>query len=97
MTMRQFLNGVIYAGSVAAALMGIGAFLHFAVVRPMRNFLRNEIGGAIKQTTEAVEALSRKLNGHLDEAVERDKKIDSLTKKIDDHISNGGHVKGSRE
>jgi hypothetical protein len=42
-TLQDLMNGVIYAGTLAGALAGIGVLLHFAVVRPVRKFLNSEI------------------------------------------------------
>jgi len=78
MTIHALLNGVIYAGVLAGALTGIGTFLHFAAVRPMRSFLRKEIVGSLVEIREAVETNTRS--------------TDDLARKLEDHIANGGHV-----
>lgn len=78
MTIREFLNGVIYTGTVVGALTGIGVFIHFAIVRPMRAFLRKEIVGSLVDIKEAVE--------------HNTKSTDDLSLKLDEHIANGGHA-----
>lgn len=78
MTVEELLSGVIYTGSLAAALVAILGFLHFALVRPMRNFLRREIGGVLVDIKDAVEVNTTTVQG--------------LEQKLDDHISNGGHL-----
>lgn len=78
MTIHELLNGVIYAGVLAGALTGIGTFLHFAAVRPLRKFLRNEIVENLVEIKEAVEANTSV--------------TDELKHKLEDHINNGGHV-----
>lgn len=72
MTVQELLNGVIYAGALAGALVAILGFLHFALVRPMRGFLRKEIVGslvdikdAIELSTSAMETLERRLQEHV--------------------------------
>ena len=72
MTIQELLNGVIYASTLADALAAILAFLHFAVVRPMRAFLRKEIVGslvdikdAVQSSTTAMEALEHQLQNHV--------------------------------
>ena len=72
MTIQELLNGVIYAGTLAGALAAILAFLHFAVVRPMRSFLRKEIVGslvdikdALEQNTAGMVNLETQLQGHI--------------------------------
>lgn len=77
MKVHDLLNGVIYAGALTGALSGIGVFLHFAVVRPMRGFLRNEIVSSIKDVRDAVE--------------KNTDSTDELSRKLSDHIANGGH------
>lgn len=78
MTVGELLNGVIYAGTLAGAMGGIGVFLHFAAVRPMRAFLRKEIVGSLVEIREAVETNTQS--------------TDDLARKLEDHIANGGHV-----
>lgn len=72
MTVHELLNGVIYAGALAGALVAILGFLHFALVRPMRVFLRKEIVGslvdirdAVKSSTAAMENLEHQLQAHV--------------------------------
>lgn len=77
MTVHDLMNGVIYTGVVAGALTGIGTFLHFAVVRPMRGFLRHEISEVLVEIKDAVET-----NTNVTE---------DLKRKLDAHIANGGH------
>ena len=77
MTVHDLLNGVIYTGVLAGALTGIGTFLHFAVVRPMRGFLRHEVSEILVEIKDAVEKNT--------DATE------SLQQKLEDHIANGGH------
>ena len=63
MTIQELLNGVIYAGTLAGALAAILAFLHFAVVRPMRAFLRKEIVGSLVDIKDAIELSTTALEG----------------------------------
>lgn len=80
MTVQQLVNGVVYAGTVAGALSGIGVFLHFAVVRPVRGFLRREIVANLVEIKAA-------LDGNADT-------LEGLGRRLDDHIINGGHLTG---
>lgn len=82
MTVHELLNGVIYAGVLAGALTGIGTFLHFAAVRPMRSFLRKEIVENLVEIKDAVETNTQV--------------TDDLRYKLEDHINNGGHVIGGQ-
>jgi len=82
MTVHELLNGVIYAGVLAGALTGIGTFLHFAAVRPMRSFLRKEIVGSLVEIREAVE--------HNTQVADDLKvKVDRLAIELDKHIVTG--------
>lgn len=77
MTINQFLNGIIYVGTLVAAVMGIGAFAHFLIIKPIRGFLRKEIVANLVKITEAIE-LSHKSFAELDS-------------RLSDHIDYGGH------
>lgn len=77
-TVEQVGHGVIYAGTLAAALTGIGAFLHFALVRPMRGFLRKEIVGNLVEIKDALE--------------QNTSETEALKHMLEDHIANGGHL-----
>lgn len=76
-SVNTVLNGVIQAGTVCLALGGIGAFLHFAVVRPFRKFLREEVSNHLVDIKKAVE--------HNIESTE------DIGNKLNEHIANGGH------
>lgn len=78
MTVHDLLNGVIYAGALAGSLSGIGVFMHFAMVRPMRRFLRNEIVASLVDIKDAVD--------------KNTVSTDYLADKLEDHIANGGHL-----
>ena len=78
MTVQELLNGVIYAGALAAAVASIFGLLHFALVRPMRSFLRKEIVGSLTDIKDAVEFNTNTVEG--------------LNAKLDDHINHGGHL-----
>ena len=78
MTVEELLNGVVYAGTLAGSTVAILAFLHFAVVRPMKSFLRKEIVGSLVEIKDAVEVNTTTVEG--------------LQHKLDDHINNGGHL-----
>jgi len=78
MTIQELLNGVIYSGTLAGALVAILGFLHFAMVRPLRNFLRREVVGGLTDIKDAVEINTTTL--------------ENLQGRLDDHISNGGHL-----
>lgn len=78
MTVQELLNGVVYTGTLAGAIVAIFGLLHFALVRPMRSFLRKEIVGSLVDIKDAVE-----LNTTMTESLEH---------KLEAHIANGGHV-----
>lgn len=43
MTVRELTDLLIYAGTVAGALAAIGIFLRFAVVRPLKSWIHEQI------------------------------------------------------
>lgn len=90
-TIEQIGHGVIYAGTLAAALTGIGAFIHFALIRPLRNFLRKEIVNNLVDIKDALEQTSNRLEDHIDQADARDNKIGELAEMFKNHVANGGH------
>lgn len=72
MKVHDLLNGVIYAGALAGSLSGIGLFLHFALVRPIRRFLTREITthlidikDSIDQNNDDVQRLRDRFEEHL--------------------------------
>lgn len=77
-TIADLIAGVIYTGTLTAALTGIGAFMHFAVVRPMRSFLRKEIVGSLTDIKDAVNNSTQTIN--------------DLDARLTQHITNGGHM-----
>lgn len=77
MTIEELLNGVIYAGTLTGACVAILGFLHFALVRPIRRFLRQEIVGSLVDIKDAVEVLT---SG-----------TEVISRKLDEHIADG-HV-----
>jgi hypothetical protein len=78
MTVQELLNGVVYTGTLAGAIVAIFGLLHFALVRPMRSFLRKEIVGSLTEIKDAVEFNTTTVEG--------------LNAKLDDHIAHGGHL-----
>lgn len=75
MTVQELLNGVVYAGTLAGAILGILSLLHFGLVRPMRNFLRSEIVDGLVDIKHAVETLTAGTQ--------------TVAQKLDDHIADG--------
>jgi hypothetical protein len=78
MTVQELLNGVIYTGALAAAIVSILGLLHFGLVRPMRNFLRREIVGSLDDIKDALEINTTTVEG--------------LESRLNDHIASGGHL-----
>jgi hypothetical protein len=78
MTVQELLNGVIYTGALAAAIVSILGLLHFGLVRPMRSFLRREIVGSLDDIKNALELNTTTVEG--------------LEGRLNDHITNGGHL-----
>lgn len=66
MTIQQFLNGIIYVGSVLGAITVIGVFGHFAFVRPLRLFLRAEIVDTLVGIRKDLKALDTRLHDHIE-------------------------------
>lgn len=78
MTIQELLNGVIYAGTLAGAIGAVFALLHFALVRPIKNFLRSEIVDGLTDIKHAVELLTQG--------------TDDVRRRLDEHIASGGHL-----
>ena len=78
MTIQELLNGVIYTGTLAGACVAIFGLLHFALVRPIRSFLRREVVGGLTDIKDAVELNTTTVEG--------------LEQKLAAHINNGGHL-----
>lgn len=73
-TLQELLNGVIYMGTLAGALAGIGLLLNWTVVRPLRGFLRGEIVAELVSIKDALEdntttnaMLQRQLHDHIND------------------------------
>lgn len=99
MTVEQITNGVVYVGTVAGALSGIGLFLHYAMVRPLRGFLRREIvanlvdiSHKLDANTSETQALGQRLTDHLNDAADRDARIAEISQRLSEHTRNGGHL-----
>lgn len=72
MTVAQLLHGIVTAGVVAGALASIGLVIHWVLVRPLRNMLRNEIVGHLvsikenlKEHTTSLGDLEERLAEHI--------------------------------
>jgi hypothetical protein len=78
MTVQELLNGVVYTGALAGAIVAIFGLLHFALVRPIRSFLRREIVGSLVDIKDALEVNTTTVEG--------------LERRLNDHITNGGHL-----
>lgn len=73
-SVQDLMNGIQVLAVFCGSLLSIFAFFHFAVVKPMKTFLRKEIVANL---------------------VDINNSLQENTKKLDDHIANGGHNHGS--
>jgi hypothetical protein len=68
---------IIYAGAIAGSLSALGLFAHYAIVRPLRGFLRREIVGNLVEIKTALDRNSKQLG--------------LMKEQLKDHIRKGGH------
>ncbi len=78
MTISELLNGVIYTGTLASALSGIGALIYLTAVRPFTKFLRREIVENLVEIKDAI-------NNHSNDLM-------TLRNEFEYHVQNGGHT-----
>lgn len=62
MSVQELMNGVIYVGTVVGAITGLGAAFHFAILRPFRKFLRNEIVSNLVEIKDGLERQGKALD-----------------------------------
>jgi uncharacterized membrane-anchored protein YhcB (DUF1043 family) len=63
--MHTFITGLSAVGAILGALVSIGIFVHFVVIRPMRHFLRNEIVNELVGIREGLAAQQEQLQAHI--------------------------------
>lgn len=100
MTVRDVGDIILYLGAVATALVAIGALLRWVIVRPLKSWITEQIS-PVKQSTAAVQETADKVHAEVspdhgrslkDHVVRTEAKVDTLTKRFDDHLIN--HPKG---
>ncbi len=64
-TLQQVWNFIIALGTIAGAVTGIGACIHFAVVKPLRKFLRREIVENLVEMNQSMMRLEVKMTEHI--------------------------------
>ncbi|MFD0883720.1 hypothetical protein ACFQ08_04010 [Streptosporangium algeriense] len=96
MTIRALGDLVVYLGAVAAALAAIGVVVRWAVVRPLKKWVAEQVG-MVRESTAAVQETADKVHAEvspnhgqsLKDTVNRtESKIDMLTQRFDDHLRN---------
>ncbi|MGW5259704.1 hypothetical protein ACWEQG_01935 [Microbispora sp. NPDC004025] len=107
MTIRDLGDAILYAGALAAALAAIGVVARWAVLRPLKKWIAEQIGqvkqgtAAVQETAQAVQATADKVHaevspnhGHSlkDHVIRTETKLDALTQRFEDHLAN--HPKG---
>lgn len=107
MTIRDVGDVILYLGAIATALVAIGALLRWAVVRPIKKWITEQISpvrqttAAVQKNTQAVKETADRVHaevtpnhgGSLKDVVTRTElKVDVLTQRFDDHLIN--HPKG---
>ncbi len=100
MTFRDLGDIILYLGGVATALAAIWLVLRWAVLRPLKRWIGEQIR-QVKQGTEAVQETANAVKAEvtpnhgnsLKDAVTRTEiKLDALTRRFDDHLIN--HPRG---
>ncbi len=56
MTIHQFLDGVIYSGSIAGALAALGILGHYVIVRPLRALVEDQITAHLVEIKDVLES-----------------------------------------
>lgn len=107
-TVREVGDVILYLGAVATALVAIGALLRWAIVRPIKKWITEQISPvrqtavAVEKNTQAVMETADKVHaevtpnhgGSLKDVVTRTElKVDVLAQRFDDHLIN--HPKGA--
>lgn len=64
-TLAQITNLLATIGTIAGGMTGIGAMVHFAIVRPLRKFLRREIVENLVEINSSVNRLEIKMTEHM--------------------------------
>ena len=92
-TIKNLGDAVIYLGAVAAALAAIGVVARFAVLRPLKSWIREQIQPVMHETRDAANAVQAEVSpnhGHsIKDVVDRtERKVDTLGERFDDHLRN---------
>lgn len=66
MTVHAVVTGLQGLGAILGALVSIGAFIHFVVIRPLRHFLRNEVVANLVEIRDNLKDVEHRLVDHVE-------------------------------
>jgi hypothetical protein len=64
-TVQQLVNGVQIVAVFCGSLLSIFAFFHFALVKPIKKFLQNEIVSNLVDINHSIQENTSKLDDHI--------------------------------
>ena len=86
MTLKDLGDFLIYIGAVAAALAAVGVLIRFVVLKPLVNYLKEQIQPPLNKVHDEV----NHNHGHSmkDQITSIDKTLSLYTEKFDEHLKN---------
>lgn len=64
-TLKQLIDGVQIVAVFCGSLLSIFAFFHFALVKPIKKFLQNEIVANLVEINKSLQENTSKLDDHI--------------------------------